>query len=79
LVGCRALFIEPSFKRQGIGRKLHDMMGDWYFSQTKNKVWLGTAPDTRAEAFYKKAGWRPSGIHGRGEIKFEMTSDDWKS
>jgi len=71
-----ALFLDPEFERQGIGRKLHDMMLDWYFNQTLDTVWLGTAPQTRAEGFYRKAGWQEAGIHGK-EIKFEMTYHNW--
>lgn len=72
-----ALFLLPAFEKQGIGRRLHDMMVDWYFTQTKDTVWLGTSPNTRAEMFYRKAGWKEIGTHGKGEIKFEMTFDDW--
>jgi len=72
-----ALFLNPEFEKQGIGKQLHDTMMDWYFDQTKATVWLGTSPGTRAEAFYKKAGWKVIGTHGNGEVKFEMTYDDW--
>ena len=72
-----ALFLHPDFERQGIGRKLHDVMIDWYFTQTKNDIWLGTAPGTRAETFYHKSGWRENGMHGK-EIKFEMSFDQWR-
>ena len=74
-----ALFIHPDFERIGIGKKLHDEMMNWYFSRTDKTVWLGTAPKTRAELFYRKAGWKEVGIHGKGEIKFEMTKDEWRS
>ncbi|MEO7210094.1 MAG: GNAT family N-acetyltransferase [Chitinophagaceae bacterium] len=74
-----ALFLLPAFEKQGIGRQLHDRMLDWYFTKTKDKVWLGTAPKTRAEIFYRKAGWTEVGMHGKGEIKFEMMYDDWTS
>jgi hypothetical protein len=59
------------------GQQLHKTMLDWYFTQTKDKVWLGTAFNTRAEKFYRKAGWTEVGKHGTKEIKFEMTYDDW--
>ena len=72
-----ALFVKPAFENQGIGRKLHWIMLNWYFSQGKNKVWLGTAPNTRAVSFYKRAGWVETGVHGKGEIKFEMKSEEW--
>ena len=74
-----ALFVQPGFDRKGIGKKLHHAMLDWYFEQTNSAIWLGTAPDTRAEKFYRKAGWEETGTHGKGEIKFEMTAENWKS
>jgi GNAT superfamily N-acetyltransferase len=72
-----ALFVHPDFEKQGVGKKLHQLMLNWYFEQNQNKVWLGTAPGTRAENFYRKAGWRETGTHGKGEIKFEMTRTEW--
>jgi len=72
-----ALFLHPDFEKKGIGRQLHDTMLDWYFSQGMDHVWLGTAPGTRAESFYRKAGWTATGTHGKGEIKFEMSAETW--
>lgn len=72
-----ALFVHPDHEGKGIGKKLHRLMLDWYFDQTQKTVWLSTAPGTRAEEFYKKAGWQIVGIYGKGEIKFEMTFQDW--
>lgn len=74
-----ALFIQPRFEKKGIGRRLHQEMMDWYFHQTAETIWLGTAPGTRAEAFYRKAGWKETGTHGKGEIKFEMMAEEWRS
>ncbi|NEU08181.1 GNAT family N-acetyltransferase [Flavihumibacter sp. R14] len=73
-----ALFLRPEFEKQGIGRQLHDTMLGWYFQQSKSSIWLGTSSMTRAEAFYRKAGWKEIGTHGKAEIKFEMTCDDWQ-
>ena len=72
-----ALFLDPKHEKNGIGRQLHKTMLDWYFTQTKNKIWLGTAFNTRAEQFYRKAGWTEVGTNGAKEIKFEMTYLDW--
>lgn len=72
-----ALFVHPEYEHLGIGKKLHQLMLDWYFNQTKNTVWLGTEPNSRAEKFYKKAGWKAVGMHGKNELKFEMSWDDW--
>lgn len=73
-----ALFVHPDFEKKGIGKKLHDMMLNWYFQQTPETIWLGTAPATRAENFYRMKGWNETGTHGNGEIKFEMSFSDWK-
>jgi GNAT superfamily N-acetyltransferase len=73
-----ALFVDPEYEGKGIGKKLHDLMMDWYFEQNRHTVWLGTAPNTRAESFYRKAGWFENGMHGKGEIKFEMKKEDWE-
>lgn len=72
-----ALFVHPDHEGKGVGKVLHDAMMNWYFDNTDHPVWLGTAPGTRAESFYRKAGWRENGMHGKGEIKFEMTKDEW--
>jgi hypothetical protein len=61
----------------GIGKKLHQIMMDWYFVQTKEKIWLGTDPQSRAEKFYRMQGWKETGTHGKGEIKFEMDFETW--
>ncbi|WP_316739553.1 GNAT family N-acetyltransferase [Pedobacter aquatilis] len=72
-----ALFLRPEFEGNGIGKELHRLMLDWYFSQTKETVWLGTAPNTRAEQFYTQQGWRNVGMVNKGEVKFEMSYEDW--
>lgn len=74
-----ALFVAPRFEDQGIGKQLHNMMLNWYFQQTKTPVWLGTEPNTRAEKFYRLAEWKEAGKHGKNEIKFEMTWDQWQN
>lgn len=74
-----ALFVHPDFENNGIGRKLHNIMLDWYFERTRQEVWLGTSPRTRAESFYRKTGWKEIGVHGKSEIKFEMTYNNWKN
>jgi GNAT superfamily N-acetyltransferase len=74
-----ALFVEPGFEGQGIGKKLHHLMLEWYFLQTDKTVWLSTAPQSRAEAFYRKAGWIETGTYGKGEIKFAMSYERWKT
>ena len=74
-----ALFVHPDFENKGIGTKLHDVMLNWYFEDNRENIWLGTSPDTRAETFYRMSGWKETGTHGKGEIKFEMTYNAWKN
>jgi ribosomal protein S18 acetylase RimI-like enzyme len=72
-----ALFLQPKFEQQGIGRKLHDTMLNWYFAETQTTLWLSTSPNTRAASFYRKAGWLETGTYGKDELKFEMSHADW--
>ncbi|MBS1511450.1 MAG: GNAT family N-acetyltransferase [Bacteroidetes bacterium] len=73
-----ALFVHRDHDGKGIGKRLHQLMMDWYFSQGKENVWLSTAPGTRAATFYSMQGWRETGIYGKGELKFEMNAGEWK-
>ncbi|MBC6607497.1 GNAT family N-acetyltransferase [Hymenobacter sp. BT188] len=72
-----ALFVHPDYDRQGIGRQLQTLMLRWYFGQTQHSVWLSTSPGTRAEAFYQQSGWRETGRTASGEIRFELTMEEW--
>jgi len=74
-----ALFVHPDFEKKGIGKKLYDSMMGWCFKQTKETIWLGTSPGTRAAQFYKMQGWKETGMHGKKEIKFEMSYEFWES
>lgn len=73
-----ALFIDPEFEAKGIGKQLHKIMLDWYFGQTQNTLWLSTGFNTRADAFYRRKGWKETGLYGTKETKFEMTFEDWQ-
>lgn len=72
-----ALFLHPDHEAKGIGKQLHNIMIAWYFDQTEKTIWLGTAPKSRAEKFYRMQGWKEVGTHGKGEIKFEMDINTW--
>ena len=67
----------------GIGNNVLGTAGIFFFflfpfDQDKEWVWLGTAPGTRAENFYKSQGWTQKGLHQNGELRFEMTNEEWQ-
>ncbi|NEM96813.1 GNAT family N-acetyltransferase [Pontibacter burrus] len=74
-----ALFVDPNHDKKGIGRKLHDLMLNYSFEQGTDKLWLSTGPGTRAESFYRKAGWQQTGVTKSGEIRFEMERGDYNT
>ncbi len=73
-----ALFVHPDFEGKGIGKQLFRLMIDWAFEQGINKLWLGTAPNTRAERFYSSMGWQKMGVEKNGEMRFECTKEIWQ-
>lgn len=76
-----AMFVDPALHGQGHGRVLHDVMVDWLFAQGHERLDLGTQPGSRAEAFYRRAGWRPvgDGVDAHGDRLFELLKKDWTS
>jgi N-acetylglutamate synthase-like GNAT family acetyltransferase len=74
-----ALFVDPYKEKNGIGKKLQTEMLNWYFSNYSASLWLTTAAGTRAETFYRKSGWKQTGIDSQGEIIFEMDAISWQN
>lgn len=74
-----ALFVLPDQQGKGIGNQLQRLMLNWYFSQGKQSVWLGTLPGTRAAAFYRASGWIENGRHGAREIRFELSKAKYEA
>ena len=72
-----ALFVQPGYEEKGIGRELLILLLDWYYSHTNETIWLSTAPDTRAASFYRSFGWKEAGLLSNGELRFELTAEDW--
>lgn len=71
-----ALFVDPEHEGRGHGRALHDAMVEWLFSRGLRHLWLGTDPDTRAERFYRAAGWRFTGKAANGEALYELRNPE---
>ncbi len=66
-----ALFVDPEHERRGHGRGLLEVMTEWLWSRGLQRLWLTTAPGTRAESFYAAAGWQRVGHTPNGELCFE--------
>ncbi|RAJ05145.1 ribosomal protein S18 acetylase RimI-like enzyme [Chitinophaga skermanii] len=73
-----ALFVDPGFEQQGIGKQLQNTMLHWHFTHSNEMLWLTTAKDSRAAEFYRRTGWREVGETTNGkELRFEMYQEDW--
>jgi GNAT superfamily N-acetyltransferase len=65
-----ALFMDEAYEGRGIARALFDRACEVLVSAGCPRMWLTTEPGTRAEQFYRKAGWRATGVSG-GNLVFE--------
>jgi GNAT superfamily N-acetyltransferase len=67
-----ALFVDPHHARQGIGGALHDALLALARARNIERLWLTTAPGTKAERFYVKRGWRDCGPADGGDRRLEL-------
>jgi len=65
-----ALFVDERYERRGIGKALFERACNVLMDAGCTRMWLTTWPGTRAERFYRKAGWRVTGIDN-GNLIFE--------
>lgn len=65
-----ALFVEEAYEGRGIGQALFERACKVLIDAGCPRIWLTTWPGTRAEQFYRKAGWRVTGIDD-GNLVFE--------
>jgi GNAT superfamily N-acetyltransferase len=65
-----ALFVDPASERRGIGRALFAAACDTLRRAGHRTAMLTTDRDTRAERFYRAAGWKIIGNSTRGELIF---------
>jgi GNAT superfamily N-acetyltransferase len=67
-----ALFVDPEHEGHGYGRGLHEVMIAWLFARGLERLWLTTAPQTRAQRFYERAGWQYQSLLPSGEVLYEL-------
>ena len=67
-----ALFVAPGTEGAGVGRALHEALIADARRRGLDELRLGTAPGTRAELFYARAGWEQAGWNEEGETLFRM-------
>jgi nicotinamide riboside kinase/GNAT superfamily N-acetyltransferase len=67
-----ALFVDPCHEGLGHGRRLLDALAAWFRARGLDTLWLTTNPHTRAERFYRAAGWEVAGTTSTGELRFEL-------
>jgi GNAT superfamily N-acetyltransferase len=67
-----ALFVRPAFERRGIGRRLHDAAVEWLFGCGVPSISLTTEAGTRAERFYRSAGWERTGVAPNGDTEYVL-------
>lgn len=67
-----ALFVDPAHEAHGHGRRLLARAVEWTWSRGATHISLTTSPGTRAERFYRAAGWTITGTVGR-ELAFRLT------
>ena len=65
-----ALFVDPSHERRGIGRALFEVACDTLRRAGHRTAMLTTDPGTRAERFYRAAGWKVVGNNTKGDLIF---------
>jgi GNAT superfamily N-acetyltransferase len=66
-----ALFVERAYEGRGIGRALFERACAVLIDAGCGRMWLTTEPGTRAEGFYRQAGWRVTG-RADGNLVFTM-------
>jgi GNAT superfamily N-acetyltransferase len=68
-----ALFVAPGHERRGIGRALFDKACEVLRLDGHRTAWLTTQAGSRAEGFYRAAGWEVIGTSAKGEMIFHSS------
>jgi len=65
-----ALFMDEAYEGRGIAHALFERACNVLKDAKCPRMWLNTVPGTRAEQFYRMAGWRVTGMSD-GHLVFE--------
>jgi GNAT superfamily N-acetyltransferase len=65
-----AMFVDPAHEGRGIGRALFEAALIPLREAGYTRATLSTDPGTRAEAFYRRAGWTAGDLNDAGEVSF---------
>lgn len=69
-----ALFVHPEYEGRGVGQALLDQCCRSLAQRGLTRLKLDTGPQTRAAAFYRRAGWRETGeTTAKGNVVFSLT------
>ena len=71
-----ALFVAPGFEGRGLGSSLLELAVRWLQGERGGAIWLKTAPDTRAAAFYARRGFVVTGRESTGSLRLELRSSN---
>ncbi len=66
----------PSHEGRGIGKALLGRVTDWLFAGGNEEIWLGANPDpeVRATRFYRRLGWRRTGVMKGGDEVLRLSA-----
>jgi GNAT superfamily N-acetyltransferase len=65
--------VAPGHERRGIGRALFEKALEVLRQDGHRTAWLTTEPGSRAEGFYRAAGWKVIGTNPKGELIFHSS------
>ena len=68
-----ALFVAPDAEGLGVGQALHARLLDWAKAQGIEELSLTTSKGTRAERFYRTAGWQTADFLPAEEVRLHKT------
>ncbi len=68
----------PGYEGRGIGKALLLAVQQWLFAQGHDEIWLraNSDPDVRATGFYRRLGWRRSGVMKGGDEVLRLRRRD---